>query len=331
MAIQANLNVSDSLRAKFTDANSPDGPRYIIVRIKSETLVYVDQGSASDDERTDFGGLLSIVSVQDPMFFLWNRKAGSEDNTGWALIAYVPESAKVRSRMLYASSRDDLKTKLGTSFFKGEFYCNDKSDLTYSNFTYALEGATLSSLESVMTEKEILLKEEGMTATSGVATNGMRGVPFKFTAELDTAMQEFGAGGRSLVEIKVNGKTEVCHLGDLAGDATLEQLTSNFPTQPRFFCCNYTRKVFVFFCPENAKVRTKMLLATCKATVAGQAMGKHNIVFDKQIEIRDVSELADAFQVEKAPAAEKLEPVVRAKRQTRGKRRLAGGKKFSWS
>ena len=40
----------------------------------------------------------------------------------------------------------------------------------------------------------------------------------------------------------VNGKTEKCYLGKLAGDATLSVLENNFPKQPRFFCLNFGRK-----------------------------------------------------------------------------------------
>ena len=35
--------------------------------------------------------------------------------------------------------------------------------MTYSNFNYALEGSSVSQLESVMTEKEKILKEEVCT------------------------------------------------------------------------------------------------------------------------------------------------------------------------
>lgn len=38
-----------------------------------------------------------------------------------------------------------------------------QADLTYANFTYALEGSSVKILESVMTEKEKLLKEEVST------------------------------------------------------------------------------------------------------------------------------------------------------------------------
>ena len=41
--------------------------------------------------------------------------------------------------------------------------------------------------------------------------------------------------------------------------------------------------VFVFYCPDEAKVRTKMLMATCKSAVIQQAFEKHKIEFEKQV------------------------------------------------
>jgi len=160
MAIQANLAVSAELKEKFHAALTPDGPRTIRVNIKAETLVFHSVKANSGDANADFAAITSDVTDKTPAFYLFNNGAGTSDNKKWGLIAYVPELSPVRERMLYASSRDDLKTKLGNSFFKGEYYCNDKADLTYSNFTYALEGSSIKQLESVMTEKEKLLKEE---------------------------------------------------------------------------------------------------------------------------------------------------------------------------
>jgi len=332
--IQANLNLSAGLREKFHKAQTPDGPRTICVKIKAETLVFDSEKKNSGDVLVDFSAITSDVTENCPAFYLFNKAAGTADTKQWGLVAYVPELSPVRQRMLYASSRDDLKNKLGSSYFAGEFYCNDKADLTFANFTYALEGSTAETLESVMTEKEKLMKEEGATATAAAASSaGMSVVPFKFKAELDEAMSSFYKGDSIAVEIAVNGKTEQCYLGKLSGDATLATLEKNFPKQPRFFCLNYGRKVFVFYCPDEAKVRTKMLMATCKSAVIAQAFEKHKIKFDKQVEVRDFSEIPCNFEAAKAPSDEAAAvTVTKAKRKTRGKRRLnTKGKKFNWA
>ena len=48
------------------------------------------------------------------------------DTTGWLFIAYVPDFAKVRDKMLYASTRAALKKNLGEPHFVDELYGLDK-------------------------------------------------------------------------------------------------------------------------------------------------------------------------------------------------------------
>jgi len=47
----------------------------------------------------------------------------------WVLLAWVPDAAKVRDKMLYSSSRDDLKRSLGLGYFVTEYYANSKVEL----------------------------------------------------------------------------------------------------------------------------------------------------------------------------------------------------------
>jgi hypothetical protein len=47
----------------------------------------------------------------------------------WVLLAWVPDTAKVRDKMLYSSSRDDLKRALGLGYFVTEYYANSKVQL----------------------------------------------------------------------------------------------------------------------------------------------------------------------------------------------------------
>lgn len=48
----------------------------------------------------------------------------------WVLLAWVPDTAKVRDKMLYSSSRDDLKRSLGLGYFVTEYYANSKVQLS---------------------------------------------------------------------------------------------------------------------------------------------------------------------------------------------------------
>ncbi len=47
---------------------------------------------------------------------------------------FVPDDAKVREKMLYASTRDSLKRDLGYSFFAADMHVTDRSELSFEAF-----------------------------------------------------------------------------------------------------------------------------------------------------------------------------------------------------
>lgn len=46
----------------------------------------------------------------------------------------MPLPRQVRDKMLYSSSRHDLKQGLGLGFFEGEYYANVHGDMSYESF-----------------------------------------------------------------------------------------------------------------------------------------------------------------------------------------------------
>ena len=69
----------------------------------------------------------------------------------WVMIAYIPQKTPVRDKMLYSSSRDDLKRGLGASAFVG-FLCADcKEDVTYEEIQRCL---ATSNVDGPLTQLE---------------------------------------------------------------------------------------------------------------------------------------------------------------------------------
>ena len=71
-------------------------------------------------------------------------------------MAWVPDNCAVRDKMLYTSSREDVKKGLGLSFFVNDYYANDKTDFNFD--TYLTH--TNRQEEQFLSEKETLMREE---------------------------------------------------------------------------------------------------------------------------------------------------------------------------
>ena len=55
---------------------------------------------------------------------------------------------KVRDKMLYSSSKQDIRQGLGLGFFEGEYYANVASDLTFESLVASRTSGTGDQLLS---------------------------------------------------------------------------------------------------------------------------------------------------------------------------------------
>lgn len=75
----------------------------------------------------------------------------------WILIAWIPDGTKVRDKMLYSSSREDLRKTLGLGYFVSEFYANTIEDMTWSQLN---EYMNTGKLDAVFSQTEINIQKE---------------------------------------------------------------------------------------------------------------------------------------------------------------------------
>lgn len=89
------------------------------------------------------------------------------------MYSYVPDSAKVRSKMLYAASRSTLVKQLGDSRLATSIFATSKADLTHaaylSHLTHLESDAPLTARESEMAEIRAAERAAGSDATDARA------------------------------------------------------------------------------------------------------------------------------------------------------------------
>lgn len=79
----------------------------------------------------------------------------------WMLVSWVPNDCKVRDKMLYSSSREDLKRTIGLGFFEADYSANVKEDLIWAQYQSYIskDGARddlLSSSEKMVMEEKVM-------------------------------------------------------------------------------------------------------------------------------------------------------------------------------
>lgn len=71
----------------------------------------------------------------------------------WNLVTFIPDTALVKEKMLYAACREDIKRALGQGSFGPDFYVNDVSECDFESFAEKALGIPVD-MNDVLTAEE---------------------------------------------------------------------------------------------------------------------------------------------------------------------------------
>mmetsp|Transcript_6208 Transcript_6208/g.18805 ORF Transcript_6208/g.18805 Transcript_6208/m.18805 type:complete len:309 (+) Transcript_6208:28-954(+) len=264
---RAYLGVDDALRECFVGCQEDGSVRWVAAKIEGEKVCLVTTSKVSGSVEEDFEGIREVIASDEPMFVLFATE--TEQPRSWMLLAWVPDAAAPRLKMLYSSSREDLKSGLGSGYFTRKDYCaNHADDVAWSQVT-AVSSAPL-------TEAEVLLAEEKkMEKDVSLKSSGMATLPFSLSRRLEALLAE----DHAILAITLDGETlDGTPCDDLPDDAA----------GPKFVLLR--KSTLVYFCPDHASLKDKMTYATAKPTLL-ELLGASGLKIAKSVEIR--ADLAD--------------------------------------
>ena len=317
---RANLKVDGALTEAFLSAQEEgSSTRLLIVNIRDETLCLQTLGSRTEggSAEGDFADVL-LSSISDTeaalvLYSLSDTTRGSKNNK-WLFLLWVPDMCKVRDKMLYSSSKEDLKRSLGQGYFTAEYNANTRGDVTWGAFQESLNKERSAEMMS-FAERTVFEERIASHAESSVQkSSAMNVLPFTLTPELLAALAaikkqqdacnwvEMTADGDA---IKLIASKTVAHA--LGAGSSLQPHVSE--AEARFYAARLTKSsggqgvfFFIFSCPEVTPIRQKMTMASAKASVLAMA-GEQGLVFDKNVEIRDAADIDEVVRQELEPEA----------------------------
>lgn len=175
---RANLYVSDDLKNSFVAAQEDRSVRWLRASIDHETVVLLDQRVGSPSNEADFDGLSEVLKPNGASFILFceDEEASADAARRWILVSWVPDLCRPRDKMLFSSSRENLKRTLGIGYFAHEYYVNEFAELSWAAYQQSIaKGA------APLSEAEILAKEESrLEKDTSIRSNAMGEIPFEF-------------------------------------------------------------------------------------------------------------------------------------------------------
>jgi len=301
MSHSSGIPVSQKLRDSFGTAISGN-TRLLKVQIENEELVPIATKPTKSDFESDLSLIPDLLDAGVPSYII--AKTDS-DQPSFILFFYVPSKSKVKDKMLYASTRSNLKQQLGNNFFADEVFGDQASDFSAQGYKHHLES---KRMEAPLTEQEQIKQSEHGSGEiySGGASTYVHGVAFPVEASATNAVKKMLNGEVDYVQIAIDCDNEKILATKSEKGVDMDGLRSRIPNdEPRFHFFAYkhdndgssvTSYIFVYSCPDGSKgtksapVRMRMLYSSSKANV-GEIVKSVGGNIDARLEINTGDEI----------------------------------------
>lgn len=297
----------------------------LIIKISSDSTQLVPETKIPVKEsiKGAFSALHSHLEKSFPQPAFAVVPEGSSTNASFAFISFIPDVAPIRSKMLYASTKNTLLIELGSNNFKKNHILS-WSELEELNYESYQKSVTVP--DGPLSREEKLLQEVNSLQTLSLAESTGNGRNSFFKKELPSMRNSHSpaptSGGNNglLLKIEPELQAEFASLPELKLTRFVVELASEQlrlvsattqvklgnlvdhlakPTgllpQPNFALYGYNGKsvALIYSCPSGSKVKDRMLSA---ANLQGllshlRSLAGENADIDKVIEIGDLDEL----------------------------------------
>lgn len=306
MSHSSGIPVSEGLLEEFGKARQGTH-RIIKIKIEDDTMVSAETLSASGSWEDDFDLIAPLLEEASPCYIIYRLDEQNEYGYPFALLCYVPDKAKVNQKMVYASSRSNLKQKLGATYIADEIFGTVPADFTREGYA---QYKQVESAEAPLTkqEEERQLELEQTGVYSGGASTYIHGVSFPIASEVISAMSNLKSGSINYAQLSIDPVKEEINLEKTEDSLDINLLKSNLPAdEPRFHFYSWSHNhegqdltsiIYIYSCPDgsggtqSSPVKLRMLYSSSKANVENVATS-NDIQIDLKMEINSPSELTE--------------------------------------
>ncbi|KAI1794554.1 hypothetical protein LXA43DRAFT_995571 [Ganoderma leucocontextum] len=332
MSAPTGITVSPELASTFSDAVESRNIRFLKISIQNESLVPHGTHPPSGTLEQDLDKLGDILEESVPAYVLVRL---DDPPTEWLAVYYVPDSAKVRDKMLYAATRNTLTKSLGSAHFTDNIFATAKEDVNAEAYAkhkrHLAAPKPMSTREKEMEEVKAAEREAGGRSYGGSQTRQNhigQGVFLHWSPEAEEAIKDLLVADDSrLVILTIDPATETLLLSS-TNQIDVSQLGTSLPTDSpvyAFFAWPQTitspphREIVpIYSCPSASPVRHRMLYSSAVIFVVKEvkeflaSAGGTSTLSSRKVETSDPSELDEKYLVTELGLAGSEAPTVAA-------------------
>ncbi|KAG6008609.1 hypothetical protein E4U21_004249 [Claviceps maximensis] len=307
--MQSGISASRELQAEFNSLLSSSSTFGLVVGIEKESLVpTATLPSTSHSFADNLAHLKGHLQADAALYLLLKRHA---EQPSLVAVTYVPDSAPVRQKMLFASTRLALVRELGSEHFRETIFANSAEELTMGGFE---KHDAHNKLAAPLTDEEQSLgevKRAEQEAGSGTGTREIhlsKSFAMPMAEDALSALRELKSeAGRTVVMLKINAEKEFVELVDESPrPSSISELSSAISSsEPRFTLFKYNHMyngteqcpvLFFYTCPitpGNKSIKNRMLYPLMKRAVLDMAEKEAGLTLEKKFEVEEPAEITE--------------------------------------
>ncbi|ESA43439.1 actin depolymerizing protein [Neurospora crassa] len=312
--MQSGISASKELVSQFNDLLGSPSTFGLLINIANEQLQPIQTLTSSPGSSfaSNVDTLLTPhIKEKEALYIILRRY---DSSPALVAVTYVPDTAPVRQKMLFASTRLTLVRELGSEHFRETIFATNAKELTSQGFE---KHDAHTALDAPLTEEEKSLGEVKRAEQEAGAGTSKREIHLGTHMAMPMGEDALAAlkglaeegGGEGLVMLKVNPTTETIELvpssssSNPSSIADLVQAIS--PSEPRFTFFRYTHThngseespiLFFYTNPSSnggrVAIKQRMLYPLMKRAVL-EVASKEGLNVDKKFEVEEPSEITE--------------------------------------
>nr|XP_039273514.1 twinfilin-2-A-like [Styela clava] len=298
MSHQTGIKASDKLKDVFRECTISGDIRLVKMGIKNEKLECFDKvkmkSSCSWRDQYD-EAVTPLLEEDQPCYMLYRLDTKDQ----WLFIAYTPDTAPVREKMLYAGTRATAKMEFGGGFILNELIGTNKDEVILSGYDEHVHAARQPPPLTDAEEEQKLIKavENSTEINVGTRHQTTQGLSFPLTQDLVNGLEKFNQRELNYLQLRINLEKELIYLSS-SGNFTICELQNEAPVDDAYYhIYRFDHKfdgndmssiVFIYTMPGyKSPIKARMLYSSCKGTLIDELASTYNINFDKRLELQD--------------------------------------------
>lgn len=135
--MSSGVKVAENCVTAFNECKLKHTKRYIIYKIENKKEIVIEKEGAKEETYDDF---VNAIPKDEPRYCIVDFAYQTEDGRPQEKLVFIfwsPDEGKVQNKMLYASSKDNIKKAL--SGFAKEVQANDMADIDFAEIKKQVE------------------------------------------------------------------------------------------------------------------------------------------------------------------------------------------------